>query len=67
MSDGKAPLSDIRINLGYIKPGEQNNKLMFWGNILIIISLIIVVTLLFPTVVVDDVKPAPIVSDSVAG
>jgi protein-S-isoprenylcysteine O-methyltransferase Ste14 len=47
MSDGKAPLSDIRINLGYIKPGEQYNKPLFWGNVIIFISLVILVAFLF--------------------
>ena len=47
MSSNKAPLSDIRLNLGYIKPGEQYNKPLFWGNIIIFVSLVCVVGFLF--------------------
>lgn len=47
MSDSNAPLSDIRIKLGYIKPGEQYNKPLFWGNVIIFTSLVILVSFLF--------------------
>ena len=47
MSNSKAPLSDIRLNLGYIKPGEQYNKPLFWGNIIIFVILVCLVGFLF--------------------
>ena len=47
MSDDKAPLSDIRLSLGYIKPGEQYNKALFRGNVVIFICLVLLVAFLF--------------------
>lgn len=47
MSDSKAPWSNTRIGLGYIKPGEQYNKPLFWGNVIIFTSLVILTAFLF--------------------
>lgn len=40
-------IDTIRLGLGYVKPGEQRNKLLFWGNLFIFIFLVILTGLLF--------------------
>lgn len=45
MSDSN--LDYVRLKLGYIKPGEQHNKFLFWGNIIIFTSLVVLVGVLF--------------------